>query len=99
VPAIPCDQIAGVEVTRLGQRIYRDVLVERDDPRGDKYYWIGGEPPSGIVEEGTDYAAIVAQRISITPLQLDLTAHHLLEDLRNWQVHVEDIAPPSPSQQ
>ena len=95
VPAIPCQEITGVEITRLGQRIYRDVLVERDDPRGDKYYWIGGEPPSGVVEEGTDYAAIVAKRISITPLQLDLTAHHVLEELSTWQFCVEDLVSPS----
>jgi 5'-nucleotidase len=86
VPAVPCVELAGVEVTRLGRRIYRDVLVEREDPRGRRYYWIGGEPPSGVIEEGTDVAALAAKRISVTPLQLDLTAHHLLEELRSWKL-------------
>ena len=89
VPAIDCQEIVGVEITRLGRRIYHDVLVQREDPRGDKYYWIGGEPPTGIVEDGTDFAAIVSKKISVTPLQLDLTAHHLLPELRNWQLDVE----------
>jgi 5'-nucleotidase len=84
VPAVPCDQIAGVEITRLGKRIYRDVLVERDDPRGRKYYWIGGEPPTGVVEDGTDVGALAANKISITPLQLDLTAYPMLSELRSW---------------
>lgn len=90
VPALPWDEIEGVAITRLGRRVYRDVLVERDDPRGQKYYWIGGEPPTGVIEEGTDIAAIAADRISVTPLQLDLTAHHLLDELRTWQLSIDD---------
>jgi len=89
VPAVPCSEIAGVEITRLGRRIYRDVLVEREDPRGDKYYWIGGEPPTGVIEDGTDFAALAADKISVTPLQLDLTAHHVVDELRSWQLGVE----------
>jgi len=86
VPAVPCHEVSGVEVTRLGRRIYRDVLIEREDPRGRRYYWIGGEPPAGVIEEGTDVAALAAKRISVTPLQLDLTAHHMLDELRSWKL-------------
>ena len=89
VPAIPGNEIVGVEITRLGKRIYRDVLVERQDPRGRKYYWIGGEPPMGVIEDGTDIAALAANKISVTPLQLDLTAHHMLNELRSWQLRIE----------
>lgn len=89
VPAVACHEIAGIAITRLGKRIYRDVLVERRDPRGRKYYWIGGEPPSGLIEEGTDVAALEANYISVTPLQLDLTDYSLLEELRNWQLSLE----------
>jgi 5'-nucleotidase len=91
VPDAPCEQISGVEITRLGRRIYNDVLVEREDPRGRKYYWIGGEPPTGVMEDGTDIAAIAANRISITPLQLDLTAYNLLSELRGWELRIESI--------
>ena len=89
VPAVPCNEIAGVEITRLGRRIYHDVLVQRQDPRGRKYYWIGGEPPSGVVEDGTDIGALAANKISVTPLQLDLTAHHIMDELRDWQLRIE----------
>jgi len=87
VPAVPCNEIVGVEITRLGRRIYRDVLVKREDPRGHKYYWIGGEPPTGVIEDGTDFAAIAANKISVTPLQLDLTAYHGLDELKSWQLN------------
>lgn len=85
VPAVPEEQIAGVVITRQGLRIYRDSLVRRLDPRGRPYYWIGGEPPSGVIEEGTDLWAMENHYVSITPLQLDLTAHHLIDWLRLWE--------------
>ena len=84
VPAIRADECLGVEVTRLGKRIYQDELVRRLDPRGTPYYWIGGPPPSGVAEEGTDFHAVVNKRIAITPIQLDLTARRLLGRLNSW---------------
>jgi 5'-nucleotidase len=84
VPPLPADQIAGVLVTRMGLRIYRDELVRRLDPRGRPYYWIGGPPPTGVEEEGTDIWAIAHGYISVTPIQLDLTAHDMLDTLQEW---------------
>ena len=60
----------------------RRQLIRRIDPRGKSYFWIGGDAPSGVVEEGTDYGAMMAGYISISPIQLDLTAHSYLENLR-----------------
>ena len=54
------------------------------DPRGRPYYWIGGEAPGGIEEEGTDIGAILQGYVSITPLQLDLTHYRAMEVLRTW---------------
>ncbi len=86
VPAVPRAQIRGVRVTRLGTRVYRDQLIERRDPAGRPYYWIGGEPPAGIVEEeGTDVWAIAQRYVSITPAHLDLTSHAFIEPLRAWE--------------
>jgi len=82
VPYLPMDRIRGMQVTRQGQRIYKDKLIRRIDPRGKSYFWIGGDAPSGVVEEGTDYGAMMAGYISISPIQLDLTAHSYLENLR-----------------
>jgi 5'-nucleotidase len=84
VPRLPRDQIAGVEVTRLGKRTYRDQLVERLDPYGNPYYWVGGPAMSSEAEDGTDVAAMGAGKISVTPIALDLTNHALLEELARW---------------
>jgi 5'-nucleotidase len=78
---------AGYEVTRLGRHRYSGDVIEKQDPRGRTYYWIGG---SGYEHEpipGTDVHAIHDERrISITPLQLDLTEMKMLDTLRTWQL-------------
>ncbi len=84
VPALRAEDCEGVEVTRMGKRVYQDELIERLDPRGTPYYWIGGPPPSGLAEPGTDFHAVVNKRIAITPIQLDLTARRLLGRLNSW---------------
>lgn len=84
VPNLPESEIRGSMVTRLGLRIYRDVLVSREDPRGHPYYWIGGDAPTGVPDEGTDFGALAGNYISICPLQLDLTAYRSLETIRGW---------------
>ena len=87
VPDIPRAQLRGIRITRLGTRIYRDELVERQDPSGKSYYWIGGEPPSGVTEEpGTDIWAIAHQFVSVTPVHMDMTSHALIEPLKAWEV-------------
>jgi len=86
VPDVPEDKIAGMLITRQGLRIYRDELVHRFDPRNRPYYWISGEPLAGEFEEGTDEWAVENNYVSVTPLQLDLTAHGLLERLREWKM-------------
>jgi len=85
VPAIRAEECEGVEVTRMGKRVYQDELLERLDPRGIPYYWIGGPPPSGLAEPGTDFYAVVNRRIAVTPIQLDLTAKRLLGRLNSWE--------------
>jgi 5'-nucleotidase len=94
VPAIRPDEYQGIEVTRMGKRIYQDQLIERLDPRGIPYYWIGGPPPSGVAEPGTDFAAVVEKRIAITPIQLDLTARRLLTRLQGWPWDMAGVSAP-----
>jgi 5'-nucleotidase len=87
VPDVAPDEITEVEITRLGRGVYRDKLIERQDPRGQSYYWIGGERPSGFAEdEGTDMWALAHKRISITPIHLDMTAHEFMEELKSWKI-------------
>lgn len=86
VPAVSPGECGGFEVTRLGQRVYLDELIERLDPRGVPYYWIGGQPPTGVAAPGTDFSAVEAGRISVTPIHLDLTARGLLRRLPEWDL-------------
>lgn len=86
VPHLPRAELRGIRITRLGKRIYRDALVERQDPSGKAYYWIGGEPPTGVIdEEGTDVWAVANRYVSITPVHLDMTSHALIEPLKVWE--------------
>jgi 5'-nucleotidase len=78
------EELRGPIVTRQGLRVYRDQLVERQDPRGKPYYWIGGEYPTGRMEEGTDFWAMEHGYVSVTPLHLDLTAVGRLDEIRDW---------------
>jgi 5'-nucleotidase len=76
---LPAAPPAEVRLTRLARRVYEQVVVERGDPRGRRYFWIGGEPRW---EEGPDcdHAAVTAGCVSITPLRLDLTDYLSLEE-------------------
>jgi 5'-nucleotidase len=85
VPFLNGDQIQGFRLTRQGLRVYHSRLDERIDPRDRPYYWIGGDAPTGVPERGTDIGALAEGFISVTPLQLDLTAYHVLTDLSSWQ--------------
>jgi 5'-nucleotidase len=84
VPYRPYDQLKEFRITRQGLRVYRDQLDSRVDPRGVPYYWIGGEAPTGVPEEGTDFGALSRGYVSITPLQMDMTAYSEMESLRTW---------------
>ena len=73
IPAVPADEIRGFRVTRLGTRVYNDAIVEKTDPRGRPYYWIGGAAPSWERSHDTDFAAVEEGYVSLTPLLLDIT--------------------------
>ncbi len=85
VPYLPENEIKGRMITRQGLREYRDELVQREDPRGRPYYWIGGEAPTGVPEMGTDIGALKEGYVSVTPLHLDLTAYQVMGTLRAWE--------------
>jgi 5'-nucleotidase len=72
------------EITRLGRRHASEPVIREKNPRGEPIYWIG--PPGSAREagEGTDFFAVEHQRVSITPLQVDLTHHAGLAPWREW---------------
>lgn len=75
----------GLRITRLGHRVYTDVISEKLDPRGRSYYWIAGTP-TWEDEKETDYAAIQEGYASVTPLKMEYTNYDLLERMRTWRV-------------
>ncbi len=81
---VPSGDLKGARLTRQGKRIYGDVVIEKLDPRGKKYYWIGGGELGFHDQEGTDFNAIHNGYISITPLHLDLTNYRSFETLSAW---------------
>jgi 5'-nucleotidase len=85
VPCRPENEIKGIQITRQGLRVYHDALDARKDPRGRPYYWIGGDFPTGVAEDGTDFGALAEGYVSVTPLQLDLTAYRAVETLKTWK--------------
>jgi 5'-nucleotidase len=82
---VPPGQPRGVKLTRLGRRLYSEKVVERRDPRGRRYFWIGVGPPAWEAGEDTDYAAVHAGYVSVTPLVLDLTDYPGLRGLKDWE--------------
>jgi 5'-nucleotidase len=78
--------LAGYRFTRLGKRSYRDTVEVRTDLRGDKYFWIGGPELEIEDDPDTDGAAVKENLVAITPLDLDLTSHALLESLPGWNI-------------
>jgi 5'-nucleotidase len=85
-PHRPWDEIRGVRVTRLGSRVYQDTLVRKTDPRGRDYYWIGGEDPVWEQQEGSDFSAVDAGYVSVTPLRLDLTDTAAVDTIASWNL-------------
>ncbi len=92
-PPLAPREMRGIEITRLGKRVYRDVLIRRTDPRGRPYYWIGGEPPAGEPGAGTDIGALMQGCVSVTPLNLDMTDEPLLAELARWDLHLTPAEP------
>jgi 5'-nucleotidase len=82
----PSGALGRYEVTRLGKRVYRDLVDVRQDLRGRSYYWIGGPEEEGEDVPGSDTSAVRAGRVSVTPLDLDLTNVPLIADVARWRL-------------
>lgn len=84
VPDVPLSEITGHEITRLGGRHLAEPSVKSFDPRGYPVYWIGGAGPEADAGAGTDFHAINMKKVSITPLQIDMTNYSSFERLAKW---------------
>ncbi len=85
IPSLSKEEIRGIKVTRQGKRVYGEPIVENVDPRGRKYYWIGGNELGFLDIENSDIIAVNQGYVSVTPIKLDLTDYDFLERL-NWDL-------------
>jgi 5'-nucleotidase len=83
---VPAGRVDGVEVARLGKRVYQDRLDLIQEDTGRRLYRVYGEAASHVDEPGTDVSAVAAGRIAVTPLHFDLTAEHGMEELRAYDL-------------
>ncbi|HNR14385.1 MAG TPA: 5'/3'-nucleotidase SurE [Thermodesulfobacteriota bacterium] len=86
VPNTSGKAIEHYKVTRQGKRFFGDPIVERVDPRGKEYYWIGGPYLGFDAIPDSDLVAVHDHYISITPILIDLTSYTAMESLRTWQI-------------
>lgn len=84
VPDVAWNDVRGFEVTRLGNRHRAEPCVQQADPRGRSWWWIGAAGPEQDAGPGTDFHAVRSRHISITPIQVDLTRYHALEQVSGW---------------
>jgi len=82
VPSVHFQDLKGVEVTRLGRRVYYEEPFQTEKNEGKMYFKVFGKAPSGYVEAGTDYSAIKQNKVSLTPIHLDATNHN---EMSSWK--------------
>lgn len=84
IPDLAFEQLSGISITRLGARHHSEAMIKQQDPRGHDIYWLGPPGKEQDAGEGTDFYAIEKGFVSVTPLQVDLTAHESLRVMDVW---------------
>lgn len=74
-----------IKITKLGNRVYRDEIVKVDESGDDRYYTLGGEKPTFISEENSDFDAIDAGFTSITPIHMEYTDYEIMKEMKHWE--------------
>jgi 5'-nucleotidase len=90
IPAVPPSKIEGVSFTRQGTSRFEERFERRNDPRGNTYYWLSGEILVGDGNEDTDSMALRKNKITVTPIQYDLTCEEEMERLRGRSINFWD---------
>ncbi len=84
IPDLPYEQLGETAVTRLGARHHAESMIKQKDPRGKDIYWLGPPGKEQDAGEGTDFYAIEHSQISLTPMQVDLTAYESIGYMKDW---------------
>jgi 5'-nucleotidase len=87
VPDILPSGLRGIVVTRLGRRHKAEAVIPAQNPRGETVYWVGAAGAAADAGEGTDFHAVATNRVSVTPLQIDLTNRELMAGVDQWLTH------------
>lgn len=88
IPAIPLEEIKGIKVCRQGKATWDDKFEERIDNVGNEYYWLTGAFRSDYDGEDTDVWALEHGYASVVPVQFDMTAHHVISSLNQWDYEI-----------
>ena len=86
IPKLKEFEIKGIKVCRQADAKWEEKFDKREDPRGRTYFWMSGEFKNLDKGEDTDERALADGYVSVVPVRYDLTAHHFLPDLRNWDL-------------
>jgi len=84
VPDLPREALRGMRITRLGRRHKAEDVIRATNPRGETVYWVGAAGPAADAGEGTDFHAVEAGWVSVTPLQVDLTHRDRMDEVGAW---------------
>ena len=84
VPDVPYEALAGIKVTRQGRRHRAEGMQQSQDPFGRTIFWYGPAGAEQDASEGTDFHAISQGYCSVTPLDVDMTAHRSLDEMQDW---------------
>jgi 5'-nucleotidase len=84
VPDIAYEALKGFEVTRLGKRHKAEPVIKTVNPRNQTVYWVGAAGSAQDAGPGTDFCALTADRVSVTPLQMDLSHQLQIPVIKKW---------------
>ena len=85
IPAVSKEEIKGVKITRQGMNRWHEKLIRQTDPFGKDYYWLSGALGKEDRRKDTDSWALKNNYISVQPVQVDMTAYHYMDELKNWK--------------
>ena len=86
VPDVDYQQLEGTEITRLGRRHKAEPVIKSQSPRGETVFWVGAAGAAQDAGEGTDFYAVKHNRVSVTPLQIDITRYDQMNLVSEWLI-------------
>ena len=86
IPKLPFEEIKGIKTCKQANAFWNDRFEKRTDQFGNDYYWLTGDFCESVQDRDTDLYAIRNGYVSVVPTHFDMTAHHLLKQVKNWKL-------------